>query len=101
MPERRVARAYPRAAEAFGRKVAAVRVMRQLTQEELADRTGISRNQIQNIERNRSNRIDPATGRPGNGNARLDTVFLLAEQLRVDVTYLIDPDVPVTPVPSQ
>lgn len=62
-----------------------------LTQEQLAERTGISRNQIQNIENNRNNSKDPRTGYPGPGNARLDTVFRLAEALKLDVTELISP----------
>lgn len=95
MPERRVARDYPRAAELLGQKVRAAREDRGLTQEQLADQTGIARNQIQNIEHNRNNTRDPHTGRPGTGNARLDTVFLLAETLRVEVEYLIDPKRPV------
>lgn len=60
-----------------------------LTQEQLAERTGISRNQIQNIERNRNNQKDPKTGLPGPANARLDTVFLLAQALELDVTDLL------------
>lgn len=61
-----------------------------MTQEQLAHLTGLSRNQIQNIERNRNNSTDPQTGRPGPGNARLETVFVLAEALRVDVAWLLD-----------
>ena len=37
------------------------------------------------------------TGRPGPGNARLDTIFILAEVLGVEVAYLVDPSRPVTP----
>lgn len=93
MPERKVARDYPRAAELLGAKVLALRQAQGLTQERLAELTGIHRNQIQNIEHSRNNQRDPATGRPGPGNARLDTVFLLAEVLKVDVKELVDPDV--------
>lgn len=82
---------YRRAAELLGRKVAATRELRGLTQEQLADLTGIHRNQIQNIERNRNNRKDPVTGLPGPGNARLDTIFVLAEALRVELAWLVDP----------
>lgn len=63
-----------------------------LTQEELAERAGVSRNQVQNIERNRNNSKDPETGRPGPANARLDTVFRLAAALEISVTDLIDPE---------
>ncbi len=81
---------FRQAAELLGRKVAAAREARSLTQEQLAALTGISRNQIQNIERNRNNTRDPSSGRPGPGNARLDTIYLLADALHVDVTWLVD-----------
>lgn len=95
MSERRVARDFEQAAKLLGLKVRAAREAKGLTQDELAGRTGISRNQIQNIEHSRNNSRDPVTGRPGPGNARLDTVFILAEVLEVDVTYLVDPNRPV------
>ena len=63
-----------------------------MTQEQLAERTGISRNQIQNIEKNRNNSKDPETGKPGPGNARLDTIFLLAQALETSPLALIDPE---------
>jgi len=91
---------YVRAATLLGEKVRALREARGLTQEQLAPSTGISRNQIQNIEHSRNNTRDPETGRLGPGNARLDTIFLLAAQLRVDVTYLVDPKVEVFPLPA-
>lgn len=91
---------YVRAAELLGRKVRALREDRGLTQEALSEKSGIHRNQIQNIENNRNNTKDPVTGRPGFGNAKLDTVFLLADALRVEVTYLIDPKVEVYPLPK-
>jgi transcriptional regulator with XRE-family HTH domain len=74
----------------MGRLVASRRLELGLTQEELAERAGVSRNQIQNIERNRNNSKDPATGRPGPANARLDTVFRLAAALDLSVAELID-----------
>lgn len=91
MSSRQPPAAYYRAAELLGRRVFELRTDLGLTQEQLAERTGISRNQIQNIEKNRNNSKDPRTGRPGPGNARLDTVFLLADALGVSVTELIDP----------
>lgn len=91
---------YVRAAQLLGDKVRALREDRGLTQEDLAYRTGIARNQIQNIEHNRNNAKDPATGRPGYGNARLDTIFRLAHELGVEVTYLVDPARPVEPLPA-
>lgn len=83
--------AYLRAAELLGRRVEARRLALRLTQEQLAEAAGISRNQVQNIEKNRNNAKDPKTGRPGPGNARLDTVFRLATALDVDVLELINP----------
>lgn len=96
MPRSAPSREAERAAKLLGAKVAARRSELELTQEQLAERAGISRNQIQNIEHSRSNVKDPKTGRPGPGNARLDTVFRLAAALEVEVTYLVDPKVPVS-----
>ncbi|WP_459981981.1 helix-turn-helix domain-containing protein [Nocardioides sp. AN3] len=83
---------YFRAAELLGRRVTERRTALGMTQEQLAERTGISRNQIQNIEKNRNNSKDPVTGMPGPGNARLDTIFLLAEALETSPLLLIDPE---------
>lgn len=83
--------AYLRAAELLGRRVEAKRLALKMTQEELAEKAGISRNQVQNIEKNRNNSKDPKTGRPGPANAKLDTVFRLAEALQVEVVDLINP----------
>lgn len=83
--------AYEQAAAALAGKVRARRLELGLNQEKLAERTGLSRNQVQNIERNRNNSRDPQTGRPSPGNARLDTIFALAHALQVEVTYLVDP----------
>lgn len=77
-----------------------LRRARELTQEALSDLSGISRNQIQNIEHSRNNQRETSTGQPGPGNARLDTVFRLAYALRVDVTYLVDPERDVFPLPD-
>ncbi|MGI5950366.1 MAG: helix-turn-helix domain-containing protein [Brooklawnia sp.] len=99
MPNQVASTNYVRAAELLGKKVRELRQAQGLTQEALAEKTGIHRNQIQNIENNRNNSRDPQTGRPGPGNARLETVFLLADALQVDVTYLVDPKVGVFPLP--
>lgn len=96
MPRSATSREAEHAAKLLGAKVAARRSELELTQEQLAERAGISRNQVQNIEHSRSNVKDPKTGRPGPGNARLDTVFRLAHALDVEVAYLVDPKVPVT-----
>lgn len=74
----------------LGRKVAAARELRRMTQEELAHAAGISRNQVQNIERNRNNSRDPQTGRSGPGNPRVDTLYVLADALQVEITWLVD-----------
>lgn len=100
MPSRQPPDAYAQAVLLLGEKVRALREARGLTQEQLAYATGIARNQIQNIEHNRNNSKDTTTGRPGPGNARLDTLFLLAHELEVDVTYLVDPGRPVNPLPE-
>lgn len=63
-----------------------------MTQEQLAHVAGVSRNQIQNIEHSRNNTRDPGSGRLGNGNPRLDTVFALAYALDVEVAALITSD---------
>ena len=99
MPRPEPLDSYVRAAQLLGEKVRALREDRGLTQEDLAHRTAIARNQIQNIEHSRNNAKDPATGRHGPGNARLDTIFRLAHELDVEVTYLIDPARPVDPLP--
>ncbi|MFT4215993.1 MAG: helix-turn-helix transcriptional regulator [Micropruina sp.] len=101
MPRPEPLESYVVAAQLLGDKVRALREDRGLTQEELAHRTGIARNQIQNIEHNRNNSKDPTTGRPGHGNARLDTIFRLANELGVKVTYLVDPTRPVNPLPRR
>lgn len=72
----------------MGDRVRALREEHGLTQEQLAERAGISRNQVQNIEHSRNNTKD-ASGRPGPGNARLDTVFKLAYALKVSPVELI------------
>lgn len=96
MPSDAARRDAERAAILMGEKVAARRLELALTQEQPAHRAGLSRNQVQNIEHSRNNTKNPTTGRPGPGDARLDTVFRLASALQVEVTYLVDPQQPVT-----
>ena len=96
MPRSAPSREAERAAKLLGAKVAARRSELELTQKQLAERAGISRKQVHNIEHSRSNVKDPTTGRPGPGNARLNTVFRLAHALEVDVTYLVDPKAPIS-----
>lgn len=83
------------AAQEFGRKVMVMRRRMGLTQEELAARSGVSRNQIQNLEHSRNNVRDPDTRLPGRGNPRLDTIFALALALEVEVSVLVDPRLPL------
>jgi len=78
--------AYYVAIQDMGRRVRERRKALGLTQEDLAERTGLSRNQIQNVENGRSGRWDPDTGRPRSANARFDTVFALAEALGLTFT---------------
>ncbi|MFT4287290.1 helix-turn-helix domain-containing protein [Nocardioides sp.] len=91
MPDREPPASYIRAAARLGQLVRSRREQLGWTQERLAEAAGMSRNQIQNIENNRNNTKDPQTGKPGPGNARLETIFLLAEALDVSVHDLIDP----------
>ncbi|MDT0201004.1 helix-turn-helix transcriptional regulator [Nocardioides sp. AE5] len=79
----------------LGRKVQAAREARRMTQEELAHRAGISRNHVQNIERSRNNQRDPETGKVGPANPRLSTIYAVADAFRVDVTWLMDPEIPI------
>lgn len=99
MPARRSSQDWPRASQLLGQKVATLREIRGLSQEDLASVTGISRNQVQNIEHSRNNTRD-SRGQPGPGNPRLETVFRLAAALQVDPAYLVDPKRPVHPVPT-
>ena len=91
MPSTPSPAAYYEASARLGERVRALREAKDLTQEQLAERTGISRNQIQNIESNRSNHKGP-DGQAARSNARLDTVFRLADALDVTVIYLLDPE---------
>jgi transcriptional regulator with XRE-family HTH domain len=85
------------AARRLAEKIIELRQRRGFTQEALAERSGLSRNQIQNIERCRNNTRDPETGRHGRGNPTLDTVFQLADALDIPVAILIDPDATLPP----
>ncbi|WP_147915792.1 helix-turn-helix domain-containing protein [Ruania zhangjianzhongii] len=62
----------------FGNHIRTLREEREWTQEELAERTQLSRNQVQNIEHARNNQRD-SSGRPGPGNPTLDSVVKLAQ----------------------
>lgn len=86
-----------RVAETLGEKVRTLRERKDWTQEELAERAGISRNQVQNIEHSRNNSRDPKTGRPGRGNPRLETIYHLADALGVNPVVLVDPSALLPP----
>lgn len=62
----------------FGNRVRTLREERGWTQEQLAERAQLSRNQIQNIEHSRNNQRT-AAGRPGPGNPTLESVVKLGQ----------------------
>jgi transcriptional regulator with XRE-family HTH domain len=62
----------------IGRRVRQRRVELQLTQEQLAERSGVSRNQVQNIENARGTSTSTS-------NPRADLLWSLAVALEVDV----------------
>lgn len=74
----------------FARKVRAARNARGLSQLKLAEDSGISYRQIQLIESNANNER-PLGVSPQPANPKLDTVYLLAAALQVDIAYLVDP----------
>ena len=72
----------------IGRRVAAVRRARGVSQTELAAVTGISRSQIQNIEQSRTSNKQSA------GNTTIYRLFLIAQALGVPVRLLLPDGVP-------
>ncbi len=79
---------------ALGQRVREVREAVGMTQEELWLRSGLSRAQVQNIERSRS-------ARGGPGNPRLGTVYRIAQALRVPVIALLPSIGSVPPVTAR
>lgn len=77
----------------FAEKVRAARQAKGLSQLKLAEASGISYRQIQLIENNSNN--ERRTSAPQPANPKLDTVYLLASALDVDIAYLVDPGQPV------
>lgn len=74
----------------LGERVRRAREERQLTQEQLAELTGISRNQIQNIEHSRNNDRDESGRRiGGTANPRLDTIWALSTALEIEIGELL------------
>lgn len=84
-------------AREFGERVRALRKAAGMTQEQLAGATGLSRNQVQNIELSRNNARDES-GKlsPGVGNPRFDTIWALAEALGVEAADLVRRDTVAT-----
>jgi transcriptional regulator with XRE-family HTH domain len=77
-------------ASALGSRIRAVREEQRMTQEDLAHRAGISRNQVQNIEASRNNtRDNDGRPAPGPGNPRLSTLVMIARALDVPITRLL------------
>lgn len=61
-----------------------------MTQEELAHRAGVSRNQVQNIENSRNNvRDEHGRPQPGPANPSLDTIWAFALALEVEAADLV------------
>ena len=76
-------------AEEIGRRVAAVRELRKVSQTELANVVGLSRSHLQNIERSRS------SGEGSVGNPSIRKLVEIAQALGVPVTVLLPQDVPL------
>lgn len=84
MPRRRIRDA----SAVLGQRVRERRESLGFTQEELAHRSGLSRNQVQNLENNRNNTRD-ASGRPGPANPRFDTLWSVALVLDIKLSDLL------------
>jgi transcriptional regulator with XRE-family HTH domain len=84
VPRREVSRPdnWPEITAALGHEIRRRRLELGLTQEGLAERSGISRNQIQNLENARNN-----SG--GVGNPGLDVIWALAGAFDIEVVDLI------------
>ena len=80
--------AWPAYAGEIGWRVATVRRLRRVPQTELANVTGLSRSQIQNIEQSKSFKKGEA------GNTTLRTLFLVAQALGVSPLLFIPDGVP-------
>lgn len=92
VPVRNLPSDWEQIAAKLGQRVRERREELGLTQEQLAHRTGISRNQVQNIEHSRNNARGPDGKRVGGtANPTLDTIWALATALDVEVTFLVAP----------
>lgn len=65
------------------------------TQQQLIDRSGLSRTYVQMLLNNRGSTRDPQTGGYRPFNPTLDVIWILAETLELDIRELVD-----TPAPS-
>lgn len=74
----------------FGDRLRQLRVSRDMTQEELAEASGLSRNQIQNLEAARKNRGRVEQTAANKGNPTLETMWALSRALDIEVTYLVE-----------
>jgi transcriptional regulator with XRE-family HTH domain len=90
MPSRPRTPSFSAQAALFARKVRTARQDLGWSQLRLAEESGVSFRQVQLIERN-SNNERYSAGRPQPANPKLDTVYLLAQALQVEVAYLVDP----------
>ncbi len=72
----------------FGNRVRTLREERGWTQEQLAERAQLSRNQIQNIEHSRNNQRT-TSGRPGPGNPTLDSIVKLGHAFGIAPSTLL------------
>lgn len=80
---------WPTYGYSFSRRLRLIRKRRNLSQEELAHRSGLHRNQVSNLERNIS-------GAEGPADPHVSTVYRLARVLDVPPVMLIpDADAPV------
>jgi transcriptional regulator with XRE-family HTH domain len=79
---------WPAYADELGRRVATARRSQGVSQTELAASTGLSRTQIQNIERSRT------YGDQRAGNTTLLSIFKIAQALGIPPRYLIPDGVP-------
>ncbi|WP_344105310.1 helix-turn-helix transcriptional regulator [Myceligenerans crystallogenes] len=75
-------------AEEIGRRVAAVRELRNVSQTELANVAGLSRSMLQNIERSRS------SPKESDGNPSIRKLYEIAQALGVPVGVLLPGGVP-------
>jgi len=65
-----------------------------LSERQLMDRTGLSRGYIQLLLNTRGSHKDDA-GEYRLPNPTLDVIWVLAQALDTDITYLVDPDRPI------